>query len=581
MAPGLVGAAVAGLVPLLLALLLNGCASPPAAPEKEEVLEPPALVLPFEEPDKGPDELTSDMLFSYLVGEIGAQRGVLDESYGHYLHAAILASDPYAAERATRIATYRKDIPAALRAVRRWVALAPNSMPARGHAIVLLLRNQEPEAALIEARALIEIAEARRQDGFLHVAAVLIKEEDKGGALRLMRRLLGESATDARAHYALGVVESNAADFAAAERTLREALKLDPRHVQAHIQLARVLAAGQRKEEAWDLLEGAVRAQPENRALRQSLAQMLSEADQYSRALEHFEVLHRQNAADTESLLGLALVQTQLKEWAAARQSWQLLRKDKERHLEATFFLGQVEESDGNLQLAMGLYQTVTSGTLVVEAGIRLARLKGLSADLQGARADYQRLRLAHRDRAPEIYQAEAMLFEEIGYTAEARTVYEQALTFYPDNLDLRYGRGLLAANHGDVENAETHFRFVLAKQPDHANALNALGYTLADRTDRYQEALGIISIAHKLQPENPAILDSLGWVYFRLGEMEKALEYLNQALDKLKDPEIAAHLGEVLWVTGERRRAERVWAEALKLNPDSPILRSTMQRLR
>jgi tetratricopeptide (TPR) repeat protein len=182
-------------------------------------------------------------------------------------------------------------------------------------------------------------------------------------------------------------------------------------------------------------------------------------------------------------------------------------------------------------------------------------------------------------ERAVDAYIAEARLLQKDDDQPAVLRVYETALAAHPDNDDLLYNRALFAADIGRVDWAERDLTEILKRQPDNADALNALGYTLADLTERYDEAYGYILKAYKLKPDNPAIVDSLGWVYYRLGKLDQALKYLSLALEKSQDPEIAAHLGEVLWISGDRVAARRVWDRALEIDPDDAKLRSVVER--
>ena len=174
----------------------------------------------------------------------------------------------------------------------------------------------------------------------------------------------------------------------------------------------------------------------------------------------------------------------------------------------------------------------------------------------------------------------EARLLRRAGEMAQASELLGQAVAAQPDNMDLRYGRAMHAARADDLATLELDLNYILARDPDHVDALNALGYTLADRTRRLSEASRYIRRAYELEPTNPAILDSMGWVHYRLGDYDLAIKYLRQALGDLNDPEIAAHLGEVLWVTGDRAGARAVWQKALTATPDSKELREVMERL-
>jgi tetratricopeptide (TPR) repeat protein len=194
---------------------------------------------------------------------------------------------------------------------------------------------------------------------------------------------------------------------------------------------------------------------------------------------------------------------------------------------------------------------------------------------------DYLRvLRQKNPETAVAFYLIEGQVLSDAGYLEEAYGVYGQALESDPENEDLLYARALTAQEMGQIELAEKDMRHILRNDPDNFRTLNALGYTLADQTDRYQEALGYISRALEHKPDDPAIIDSMGWVQFRLGNLEKARTFLQQAWDMTKDSEIGAHLGEVLWAQGEREAARRIWDEAKASNPDNPVLLEVLKRI-
>jgi tetratricopeptide (TPR) repeat protein len=296
--------------------------------------------------------------------------------------------------------------------------------------------------------------------------------------------------------------------------------------------------------------------------------------------LRDFRRLRKQFPDNPDYLYGVGMLAMHGERWAEARGAWQALRgQGGDRHDEATYFLAQVEEQAGKVAVAIGLYRSVGEGPLYVDARLRLAGLEAGQGRLDQARELLRALRVAVPDRAVDAYLAEARLLRRAGRGEAAGRVLDDAVDAQPDNIDLRYGRAMHAARMDDVAALERDLRYVLTLEPDHVDALNALGYTLADRTDRYAEAFDYISRAYRLQPENPAIIDSLGWVYYRLGNHQLAIRYLRQALEAMHDPEIAAHLYEVLWVTGEREEARRVWRKAKAAFPDSPELRDVRQR--
>ena len=230
----------------------------------------------------------------------------------------------------------------------------------------------------------------------------------------------------------------------------------------------------------------------------------------------------------------------------AARGYLTRLHQTGERTDEASFYLGQVEEKAEHPAAAVDWYSKA-QGANLVDARIRLALLRAKAGEVERAREIMQQLRDQSPDDAPTLFLAEAEILDQVGRQDAAMQVYTDALAAVPDDLDLLYGRAMYAVKRDQIAGAERDLRQIIERNPNHADALNALGYTLADRTDRYQEALGYIERAYRIKPDEPAILDSMGWVNYRLGHPQAALEYLTKAAGAMKDGEIAAHLGEVL----------------------------------
>jgi tetratricopeptide (TPR) repeat protein len=242
--------------------------------------------------------------------------------------------------------------------------------------------------------------------------------------------------------------------------------------------------------------------------------------------------------------------------------------------------LGRIAEERGDPQAALDEYAQVGPGTDFLPAQLRQADIL-----IANGRADEASRRLAEaRDAQPDyaiqLYLIEAETLANNDKTQSAWLVLQNAIKQNPDDLNLLYTRSMLAEKRNDLAQMEKDLRAILAREPNNAMALNALGYTLSDRTTRFDEARVLIERAHQLNPEDPAVLDSLGWVNYRLGNLDDAERYLRSALERFPDHEVAAHLGEVLWANGKQREARKIWGKALQEQPDSPILRSTILRL-
>jgi tetratricopeptide (TPR) repeat protein len=553
---------------------------PEAAGEEGAGPEQPVAALPFAEPAPPSAELTPDGVFSFLVGEIATDRDQLPLAFNHYSHAAAIARDPYAAERATRIAISLKDHDGAMKSAQRWVDLAPNAVGARQALAHVLLQAGDRAAVLAQFEAILAIAAARGQDGFLQVGAVV--GTGQGGALgpALMRELVDAHAADARGHYALALMLFAAKSHAEAVERAERAIALDPAWQKPRVLKVQVLAADGRMAEARAALKEAVDQHPDDVSLRNAYAALLVQAKDYSAALAEYRRLRSLTPKDSDVLLTAALVAMQAKEWGEAREALRMLQAGGEREDEVRYFLAQTEDLSGEAEAALALYMQIDSGPYLVDAAMRRAGLLAKRGEAQAAREMLRALRGAEPSRSADLYLAEAEVLQKIGDEPALAALFAEAVSAHPKDHQITYARGLHASQQGRVAEAEADFRRILAEEPEHADALNALGYTLTDLTDRHQEALGYIERAVKLKPDSAAYLDSMGWVQYRLGNHAAALDYLRRAAALLDDAEVAAHLGEVLWVTGAHEEARQVWDKALAAEPDNGYLRRTVERL-
>ena len=338
--------------------------------------------------------------------------------------------------------------------------------------------------------------------------------------------------------------------------------------------------AQDQREQARSLLDEGVRLYPDSVLLRTTYSRLLVDLADYPMALEQFRELHRLTPDDDEIAFGYAMLATQQENWDEARPLWQELRGVPDRRDEASYYLAQVEEENGNDDLAIGLFRSVGGTELKIDAAMRAAQILGRTGRLAEARDGLQRARIANPGRAADLYVAETQIVQKYGDPDDALALYAVAIAAFPGSKDLLYNRALFVVELGDFAWMERDLRRLLDQDPDYADALNALGYTLADRNERLDEAFAYVSRALKLRPDSPAVLDSMGWVLYRQGDLVQAASYLRRALALTQDDEIAAHLGEVLWMSGQRADAQAVWREGLAHSPESDKIRAVIERL-
>ena len=536
--------------------------------------------LPFKSTAVPPKQIDKELLYNYLAGEISVRRGAWESAYEHLMAAAQEAKDPVAASKAARLAWRQGDMGKAASAIERWIEYDPNSLPARQLALLQALRKNESAAAMTQARAIIKIAEALGKDGFLLLGSALASA--KGHTkIDLMKSLVREYPDNAHAHYALALVASQEKQFDQALEAVDAASHLAPDWDTPYLLRVQIHAMHGDGASAERVLREAAQKHPDAVTIQEAYGRLLMQQKKYAEALMHFQQALKQKPQDPELLYLVGILALQVEDWDLARNTWQKLRDEPrfQKQNEAWYFLGQLEELQGNLTQAVKNYRQVKGGRLKHDALLRIAILTGKLGKLQESKEMFRNLRITAPQQAVQAYITEAEMLKDLGKTDQALNIYTEAIQAYPENTDLLYARGLMAADMGNIDLAEADFKAVLKLKPDDTDTLNALGYTLADLTHRYQEAYKYVSAAYKQNPESPAILDSMGWVLYRLGRTEESLKFLHQAAEKLDDPEIAAHLGEVLWATGAREEARKTWKQAIERHPDSKKLRQTAQR--
>ena len=333
-------------------------------------------------------------------------------------------------------------------------------------------------------------------------------------------------------------------------------------------------------DEAIQYLGGYLETHPGARDVRLNYARLLVNAKRYAEAREQFEILVKDYPQNAEVNMAVALLAVQTNDYDAAEARLKrVLELDYKDPDAARLYLGQVNEERKRFDEALKWYSSVNRGAQYINAQARYAGVLAKQGKLAEARQHLQQVSAqSNRDRV-QLTQAEAQLLREANAYQEAFDVLGEALEKMPNAPDLLYDHAMAAEKVDRIDIVEANLRKLIKIRPDHAHAYNALGYTLADRNQRVEEAHELIQTALKLAPDDPFILDSMGWVLYRMGRKEEGLDYLQRAYTQRPDAEIAAHLGEVLWALGRREEARRIWGGALKEHPKNEALQKTVKR--
>jgi len=554
-------------------LLLSGCATVVDAQAPTESEFP---IRPVMQPSP-----RAELMYEVLAAELAGKRDQLNVALEHYRKLAVASDDPQIAERAAMLALLMKDHAAALELTRRWRTLAPASDQARQALALALLRNGQVDEAAPYLEAVRQAASRKdKQEGFATVASLLSQVEDKQAALRVMRQFGDRYPRSAFARYYQAMLAAAAGDRPLALASLDRALAQNPKLVPAYLLRTRLLMDQGDRAAALAGMARAVAILPRDRSLRMNYARLLVDAGQLDKARREFATLLNQNPKDTDSVYALGVLATETRQFDLAESYFLELIKRNVRLADAYFELGRIEEQRGDYAKANEWYGRVSGEERYLTAQLRKGVMLAKAGETAAFAQHFEVLRRDQPQNSITLYLAEAEALREADRYQEAFDALERGLAMHPNDKELLYARALAAEKLDRLDVLERDLRAILAADPKNGQALNALGYTLADRTTRYPEALGYIEQALALLPDDAAVLDSMGWVQYRLGDHAKALEYLRRAYQANPDAEIAAHLVEVLWASGQREEAKRIWREALRKNPDSPHLLQLKEKL-
>jgi tetratricopeptide (TPR) repeat protein len=520
-------------------------------------------------------------MYDILLGEIALQRGHYDKAAGAMASAAISSGDYRVAERASLIALQAKDYERALRSAELWAELEPGStkpLQAIGAVLTAQGRLDEAEERFNE---LIKRGDPHVGVVYRRIADILAQHHDVDGVLELMGRLVSLHPTDADAYFAQAYLADRLKNTVIVLQSLDKALSLRPGWQEAALAKFSHYTSQKDLDGARQFSEQFLNEYPAASKLRLHYARYLIDEGKRELALENFKTLVEYEPNNADATFAAALLSVQLDRFEDAEKFLKHSIKLRPSNDQARLYLGQISAEQEQYDKAAGWYRAIKSETLHFEAQVLLANVIGKQKGISKALDHLDGLHPSNNEEEVRVILSKEQIFRIAKKLDEAKAVLDQGLTQFPDNAELLYARGLVAAQLELIAVHEQDMRRLLEKDPKNAHALNALGYTLADQTQRYQEALELIDKALKLKPDDPFIMDSMGWVHYRLGNHQLAIEYLEKALEKREDAEIAAHLGEVLWVAGDKVRAEKVLKRALKKSPDNDVLLTTIEKLK
>lgn len=566
------------LLSVIILVLLSGCATSPEtkknlAPVKLSTIQNKAL------PNDVKTSIDPDVLFMLLTAEIAGQRGQYEVALEGYMEAAKRVHDPRFAERAAMIAMYMKDGNKTDEAVSLWLRQDAGNITARKIAAISALRAGKKDQAVEHLTALLKIDPAGFETSIIEIATALQKENKVAVVSEALNVLAVKNPDKAVVYYIQSILALQMKDQALAEASVEKALKAHPDWDKALIFKAQIAAVSGDLPAAKAVLKSASIKYPENSKIKKMLAQILIKAEDYEEASVVYQSLIAGDPSDDESQFALGLVYLQLEKDGKAEDCFRKLLEQSKWADRSSFYLGKIEEKKGHYEKALSWYDKVQSEPFDFEAAIAGISLLVKNKQYSEAESRLDQIQDVFPKQKLRLILLKAEVFSQQKEYQKAFNFLSDALIVMPEQKELLYTRALTAERIGKLDVLEADLKKILAKNPDNAEALNALGYTLLEMPSRYAEAEKYLQHALNLQPNEAVILDSYGWLQFKLGQTAKALEYLEKAYAKQPENEIAAHLAEVLWVLGKKDEAKKLFSKAFKESPDDEYLLDFQRR--
>jgi len=526
-------------------------------------------------------ELSADLMYKIMLSDLARQQNRNDLALAALVDVAIETRDPRLAAQATRQAVISSQYGTAIQMARLWQELSPDSVDVHQTLGNLFVVEKQPEQAIEYYSKALALADEKNRSLLLkQISATLIRYDSQQQALTLIEQLATEYPDSADVALAHASVAGTLKEYDIANSAIDRTLALDPDNTNAAVFKFSLLLLQKKDIDAEKFANKFLKKHPDSIVLRTTLARYYLESNKLKEAEKEYLIIHRQDDTSIIAPMALALIRMDSKKYDdATRYLEKVLELQSDNDL-ARVYLGDIATLQKRLDDAVQWYRSVTDQEQLFSARLRMV---DVIMERDGADAALRELEALHpvsSSQHIDIILLKNELLTKGGRVKEARELINAALADSPDDIDLLYARAMIAASNKDVAGLEKDLLRVLELKPGHVQALNAYGFTLADLTERYKEAYSLISAALKQKPGDPYILDSMGWVEFRLGNYTEAEAYLRRALEKRNDPEIASHLAQVLLAAGKTREAKKVWTKANKDFPDNDKLMAVRQKI-
>ena len=565
--------------PLLLLILLSvsGCATTAVDDPGKNLniniansAETPAPEHAGFSPQPITDNSEAGLIYNLLVAEIAGSRNLPGIAANHYIAAVEQHPDIAMAQRATQIAIFSRDFSLAERAAKIWLSLEPDRVEPRQVLATVYMQQDNRSAAREHLLALLQLRDLKSSKQYLSLARFFATKEDQRAMLTVLEEIADARPEDGEAQFAAAVMAVRFSNYSRAQEYSQTAVDLRPEWGEAVMLHAQVLALNDDPDRGVAVLRRYIEKHPEQKQAQHALARMLIDANQPGAARDEFDRIHQADPDNAEALFALGLLNMQLGDLEVASTNLLALEKKGFQENRVHYYLGKLAERLEEPQQALKWYSSITDKEYRVDAAARMAYLIAHQGDVDRALELLEQTETSRDDEKSQLAVTQSDILIHARRYEEAITVASAALTATPDNVDLLFSRSSAFERSLNFIAMEEDIRAILVIHPDNTHALNALGYSLADRNQRLPEAHTLLSKALALEPENAYILDSMGWIEYRLGNFEKALPYLRQALAAMPDGEVYAHLATVLIATGAQQEARELLQEGLAKIPDN-----------
>lgn len=533
-------------------------------------------------PENLPDvELSPDLMYKLMLSDIALQQSNNELALAALVDSAIETRDPRLAAQATRLAVIANQFPTAIQMGMLWQELSPDNVDVYQTLGNLLVVEKQPERAVVYYSKALSLADEESRSKLLkQISSTLIRYGSQMQALALIEQLAKEYPDSADVALAHASVASKLKEYEVANSAIDRTLELDPDSDDAAVFKFSLLVLQSKDRDAEQFANSYLKQHPQSLVLRTVLARYYIESNKLDEAEKEYLIIHRQDETSVIAPMALALIRMDKKQYTDATVYLEKVLELQPSNDLARIYLGDIATLQNRFDDAIQWYRSVTSAEQLFTARLRLVDAVKQRDGVDAALRELEAMHPESPQQQVDLILLENELLIEAGRDDEALELVNDALTDNPDNIDLLYARAMIAARREDVAGLEKDLLRVLEIKPGHVQSLNAYGFTLADLTDRYKEAYSLISAAHKQKPNDPFILDSMGWIEFKRGNYAEAEAYLRRALAKRNDPEIAYHLTEVLLAAGKTREARKVWTAASKDFPDDKKLQTLSEKI-